>query len=93
MECFVPWRKNIKYLTQRTWKVQRIGPTCSTLRSPRVCVRLFLPRANASQMLKAVQDDLAAETVPLDVEEPGGIGLVAAGDSKNAGDEESFGVG
>ncbi len=38
-------------------------------------------------------DDFAAEAVAFDVEETGGVGLVASGDFQHAGDEEAFGVG
>ena len=38
-----------------------------------------LPRPDAGQMLQAVADDLAAQAMALDIEQPGGVGLVAAG--------------
>ena len=37
-----------------------------------------LPWADAGQVLQAVTYDLAAEAVALDVEQAGGIGLIAA---------------
>ena len=49
--------------------------------------------ADAGEMLEAVEHDLAAEAVALDVEQAGGVGLVAAGDFQDAGDEQALGVG
>ena len=50
----------------------------TTIRCPRL-EEPELPRADAGQMLQTVTHDLTAEAMALDIEQPGGVGLIAAG--------------
>lgn len=61
------------------------GPARLKFPSDPRATRPKLPRADTGEMLKAVEHDLAAEAMALDIEQAGGIGLVAAGDFQDAG--------